>query len=119
MFWPTAEHYFQAQKFEAPEMRDRIRRAPTPKEARTFGQSRAAPIRGDWDVARDSVMLQALRFKFRVAAARDLLLSTGDRDLVESSPYDYYWAAGQDGTGENKLGQLLMQVRAELRQHAS
>jgi N-glycosidase YbiA len=63
-------------------------------------------------------MLYALRLKFKTPAARDLLISTNDRPLVESSPYDYYWAAGQDGTGQNRLGHLLMQVRAELTQHA-
>ncbi len=118
VFWPTVEHFFQAQKFESHEIRDRIRRALTPKEARTLGQSRSFPLRSDWDEVRESVMLYALRLKFKMPAARDLLLSTYDRPLVESSPYDYYWAAGQDGTGQNRLGHLLMQVRAELTQHA-
>jgi ribA/ribD-fused uncharacterized protein len=118
VFWPTVEHFFQAQKFESLEIRDRIRRALTPKEARALGQSRSFPIRPDWDDARESVMLYALRLKFKAPAARDLLISTNDRPLVENSPYDYYWAAGQDGTGQNRLGHLLMQVRAELMQHA-
>lgn len=118
IFWPTVEHFFQAQKFESLEIRDRIRRALTPKEARTMGQSRSFPLRPDWDDVRESVMLYALRLKFKTPTARDLLISTSDRPLVESSPYDYYWAAGQDGTGQNRLGHLLMQVRAELTQHA-
>jgi predicted NAD-dependent protein-ADP-ribosyltransferase YbiA (DUF1768 family) len=28
---------------------------------------------------------------------------------------DYYWGDDADGTGENRLGHILMQVRAELR----
>lgn len=119
MFWPTVEHFFQAQKFEAAAIRERIRRADTPKEARSLGQSRSFPLRGDWDQVRESVMLRALRLKFRVPAARTLLLSTGDRPLVESSPFDYFWAAGQDGSGQNRLGHLLAQVRQELRDGAS
>lgn len=114
-FWPTVEHYFQAQKFESPEMQQKIQRAATPKDARTLGQNRSIPIRSDWDTARDAVMLKALRLKFACPPARELLLSTEDRMLVESSPYDHYWAAGHDGTGQNKLGHLLMQVRTELR----
>jgi ribA/ribD-fused uncharacterized protein len=114
MFWPTVEHFFQAQKFEAAEIRERIRRAPTPKEARSLGQSRSLPVRRDWDAVRESVMLRALRLKFRVPAARALLLSTQDRLLVESSPFDYFWAAGQDGSGQNRLGHLLMLVRDEI-----
>ena len=118
-FWPTVEHYFQAQKFDSPDMRDRIRRASTPKDARSLGQSRSFAIRPDWHEVRDSVMLCALRCKFSAKAARDLLISTADRPLVESSPYDYYWAAGQDGSGQNRLGQLLVKVRAELVQNAA
>ncbi len=114
VFWPTVEHYFQAQKFNSREARTRIRRAQTPKEARALGQSRAFPIRADWDEVRESIMLHALRLKFRQPVPRAVLLSTGDRPLVESSPFDYFWAAGQDGTGQNRLGHLLMQVRAEL-----
>lgn len=63
-------------------------------------------------------MLLAMRLKFKIPSARELLLSTGTRELVESSPYDYYWACGKDGTGLNRLGHLLMQVRAELNAEA-
>lgn len=113
-FWPTAEHFFQAQKFNDREVRERIRRAPTPKEARALGQSRSFAIRSDWDTVREDVMLKALRLKFLVPKARDMLFSTGTRTLIESSHFDYFWACGQDGTGQNRLGQLLMLVCKEL-----
>ena len=49
---------------------------------------------------------------------RKLLLSTAREEstqlLQESSPSDFFWAAGVDGTGCNHLGRLLMQVREEL-----
>lgn len=49
---------------------------------------------------------------------RKLLLSTVDEQsaklLQESSPSDFFWAAGVDGSGSNHLGRLLMQVREEL-----
>lgn len=119
IYWPTVEHFFQARKFAEPEIRERIRRAATPKDARSLGQNRAFSLHPDWDSIREKVMLQALRVKFRTPAARELLLSTGNRMLVESSPFDYFWAAGQDGTGQNKLGHLLVQVRLELRQDSA
>jgi predicted NAD-dependent protein-ADP-ribosyltransferase YbiA (DUF1768 family) len=34
---------------------------------------------------------------------------------VENSPIDYYWGCGKDGSGKNKLGQILMEVREILR----
>ena len=115
VYWATVEHYFQAHKFQDSAARERIRRAATPKIARELGQSRSTPLRPGWDDLRDQVMLTALRLKFRQSAARDLLLSTDDRQLVEASPYDYYWAAGEDGSGLNRLGHLHMQVRSEIR----
>ena len=115
VFWPTVEHYFQAQKFSDPTVRERIRHAPTPKEARALGQSRSLALRVDWDNIREEVMLKGLRLKFQIQKARELLLSTGTRTLVESSPFDYFWACGQDGSGQNRLGHLLMLIREELR----
>lgn len=114
-FWPTVEHFFQAQKFLDQDIRERIRKATTPKHARELGQSRTFPLREGWDDLRDGIMHLGLQLKFSQPGPRDLLLSTGDRLLVEASPFDYYWAAGQDGSGLNRLGQLLMQVRRELR----
>jgi predicted NAD-dependent protein-ADP-ribosyltransferase YbiA (DUF1768 family) len=35
--------------------------------------------------------------------------------LVEHTARDSYWGDGGDGSGRNRLGHLLMQLRAELR----
>lgn len=116
--WPTVEHYFQAQKFLGPAnatYREKIRGAKTPKDAKTLGRTRQMPIRDDWDAARDTVMLHALRQKFAAKKLQERLLGTDLRPLIEASPSDSYWGCGQSGNGQNRLGQLLMQVRAELR----
>lgn len=39
------------------------------------------------------------------------LLSTGTREIVEFSEKDAYWGNGGDGSGKNRLGVLLMEVR--------
>ncbi len=117
VFWPTVEHYFQAQKFPGPEnaeIRERIRRAASPKQAKSLGRSRKYPIRPGWDNVREDVMRHALRRKFENPELRALLLGTGDRPLIESSPSDTYWGAGRSGRGRNRLGHLLMELRAEL-----
>ena len=46
---------------------------------------------------------------------RAVLLGTGEADLVEHTASDAYWGDGGDGTGKNRLGHILMRVRAELR----
>jgi len=33
--------------------------------------------------------------------------------LIEDSEHEPYWGWGKDGAGENWLGQVLMEVRAE------
>lgn len=114
-YWSTVEHYFQAKKFEGQPHEERIRVAFTPKDARNMGRSREFPIRPDWEDVKVDVMKTALKSKFtHNKAARDLLLSTKNRELIESSPFDYYWGCGGDGSGENVLGKLLMELREEL-----
>ncbi len=118
VFWPTVEHYFQAQKFpgaESAAYREKIRTAKTPKEAKALGRTRGIPIRPDWEEVKEDIMLTALRKKFAAGKLRELLLATGDRPLVEASPFDRYWGCGRSGRGRNRLGQLLMQVRAEIK----
>ncbi len=116
VWWPTVEHYFQAQKFDDPDYREKIRRANRPKDAKALGMTRQLPLRPDWDDVKDGIMLDAVRTKFRThdKLAR-LLLSTGERMIVENAPMDAYWGCGPDGKGLNKLGKILMTVREDLR----
>ena len=46
---------------------------------------------------------------------RAMLLGTGDAVLIEHTTKDNYWGDGGDGSGKNRLGQILMSVREELR----
>jgi ribA/ribD-fused uncharacterized protein len=113
--WPTTEHYFQAQKFPGSSHEEEIRRATSPMIAARMGRSRKRPLRRDWESAKDGIMLEALRAKFsQHPDLRKLLLETGDRPLVEHTANDQYWADGGDGSGRNRLGELLMRLREEL-----
>lgn len=113
--WPTSEHYFQAQKFAGTEHEEELRTTPSPMEVATKGRDRARPLRPDWDEVRDEVMFRALEAKFtQHEELLELLLETGDRELVEHTCNDSYWADGGDGSGENRLGILLMQLREQL-----
>ncbi len=115
-YWRSVEHYYQAHKFADAAWTERVRQARTVREARALGQSRKVPIRPDWESARDQVMVTAVRAKIDAhAEVRQQLLDTGEETLVEASPYDHYWGCGADGSGANKLGQILMQIRSELR----
>ena len=113
--WPTVEHYFQAQKFAGTEHEETIRNATSPMIAARMGRSRSRPLRPGWETIKETVMREALHAKFtQHPALRELLLSTGKRPLIEHSKNDRYWADGGDGKGRNRLGALLMELRAEL-----
>lgn len=115
-YWKTSEHYFQAMKFAGTEYEDKVRQAPTPREAANLGRNRAFPLRKDWESVKDNIMRRAVLKKFQThTELKELLLSTGEEEIVENAPNDYYWGCGKDGTGKNKLGKILMEIRTHLR----
>lgn len=114
--WPTSEHYFQAQKFEATAEQDQIRKAKTPMIAAQWGRDRKRKLRRDWERVKVGVMREAVEAKFRQhEELTALLLETGDAVLVEHTENDEFWGDGGDGSGRNELGRVLMAVRDQLR----
>ena len=116
LHWPTSEHYFQAQKFVGTPYLEEVRLAKTPQARSSLGRRRDWPLRPDWEQVKDDVMRRAVWRKFEANAdLRAVLLSTADEELVEDSPTDDYWGCGAKRTGQNQLGQILMEVRTRLR----
>jgi ribA/ribD-fused uncharacterized protein len=114
--WPTSEHYFQAKKFKEAEHQETIRRTKSPTIAARMGRDRKKPLRADWESVKVGVMREVVRAKFsQHAEIRQILLSTGDARLVEHTENDSYWGDGGDGSGKNMLGQILMEIREELK----
>ena len=113
--WPTSEHYFQAMKFDSEVDQEAIRLAATPKIAAEMGRDRKRKLREDWESVKDDVMRDVLLAKFtQHEVLKVLLLSTGDCKLVEHTKNDAYWGDGGDGTGKNRLGEILMEVRSRI-----
>lgn len=72
-------------------------------------------IRADWDAIKDKVMYYCLESKFRANHnIRLALINTGNATLVEHTSRDHYWGDGGDGSGLNRLGELLMLVREKM-----
>ena len=60
-------------------------------------------------------MRYALMAKFTTHTdLRDALLATGNEELIENAPTDYFWGCGKLGGGQNMLGKLLMETRQVL-----
>jgi hypothetical protein len=114
--YPTVEHYFQTQKFCEFNRRSAVAGAKSPSEAKRLAKEWQKFRRDDWSHVRDSVMEMALEAKFRQHAnLRSLLISTDLRTLIEDSSDDSYWGVGPGGTGQNRLGEILMRLRHRLR----
>jgi ribA/ribD-fused uncharacterized protein len=114
--WPTSEHYFQAQKFAGTPDEEEVRQAKSPMIAARMGRSRKRPLRKDWESVKDSIMPEAVLAKFtQHDDLREVLLGTGESEIVEHTSKDRYWGDGGDGSGRNMLGVILMRVREELR----
>ena len=81
-----------------------------------MGRSRKRLLRKDWEAVKDSIMCEAVLAKFtQHADLWETLLATGGAKIVEHTENDNYRGDGGDGSGKNRLGQILMRVREELR----
>lgn len=118
--WRTVEHYYQAQKFhntQQDEIMEIIRNCDSPEKAAATGRNPQYRLRPDWDQVKQGIMTEAVWQKFtRHQDIQKILLDTGEEYLVENSPTDYYWGCGENGTGQNQLGRILMEVRTKILQ---
>ena len=120
--YDTVEHGFQAAKTLDKWEQEAIRLAPSPGHAKRMGnrgpKGVIRQLRPDWENVKQDIMLMLLRLKFQDPELRRLLLSTGDRELIEGNNRgDTIWGVC-NGTGSNFLGKLLMRVRKEISDEA-
>lgn len=108
----SGEHAYQAAKADEPSGAAHVLAAPSPGIAKRRGRS--IKMRPRFDSIKDIIMLQVVRAKFNEQEMANMLLSTGDAELIEGNTWgDTYWGVCR-GTGLNKLGQILMLVRSEI-----
>lgn len=128
--YATAEHFMMADKarlFRDEASLSAILEAKSPAVAKKLGRQVANFDDAQWLEARWDIVVRGNEAKFsQHADLRDFLLKTGDRVIVEASPYDRIWGIGM-GTkdegvenpdkwkGLNLLGFALMEVRERLR----
>jgi hypothetical protein len=120
---------------------DQIHKAKSPMDAATLGRDKTKPLREDWDrpfkpptklaltivddgrgqanvidYFKDWVMFCVVHSKFaQNQDIKTILLNSGERPIIENTDFDPYWGWGCSRTGVNRLGKILMAVRAQLR----
>lgn len=94
-----------------------------PKEVKLLGRKILGYNEQVWQLVRGSLMAYVNYLKFTQNAYYNLILvNTGDKILVEASPYDKIWGVGlaqendlildeKNWLGQNLLGKALMEVR--------
>ncbi|KAK4153377.1 hypothetical protein C8A00DRAFT_43669 [Chaetomidium leptoderma] len=155
IIYPTAEHYMMYQKallFSDPAVGAEILAAGHPRAVKALGRKVANFDEAVWKARREAIVRKGSLLKFtrpvdvddgqwvvvqgqgegegegegeEGLSLRELLLRTGEREIVEASPMDRIWGIGfgaaRAGTvrarwGLNLLGKALMVVRGELRE---
>jgi N-glycosidase YbiA len=136
--YSTVEHFYQSQKFMGPNATPRsleyarfIINQNTPNKAKILANQQIrggykwvqelnniirnyqdVKIRSDWEDIKDNIMRKGVMHKFLQNQNLSSLLSmTNDKILVEHTSRDNYWGDAGNGTGQNKLGKILMETR--------
>ena len=117
--YSTAEHLFQALKTGSKPLRERVRLAKTPTDAKRIGQ--VVHIRIDWEDIKTKIMYTVVHLKFiQNRRLEKLLFDTGEAELIEGNFWhDNYWGncicfKCKYIEGKNQLGKILMVVRSEI-----
>ncbi|WP_226019293.1 NADAR family protein [Novosphingobium sp. FKTRR1] len=116
----TSEHAYQAGKPRKPEVKAWLMAAPSPALLAMAAHGLYYwDVSPGWSQKKFDRMRGVLRAKFtQHQDLRDLLLSTGTARLIETATVDNevnrLWGE-VNGKGKNMLGELLMELRAQLR----
>lgn len=120
--------YHKAQLFGDEEMMQQILASKDPKKIKALGQKVRNFDETAWSEAKYAIVLNGNYKKFsQNPRLKNFLLQTGDKILVEASPYDGVWGIKMSESdenvqnplnwrGQNLLGFALMEVRDVLRE---
>lgn len=127
--YPSVEHFYVAMKvtemqlldgvyYTAADFREMISRISNPGDVKKIGSR--VKIRKEWDDKKLEFMNWAVREKFKDETLSEMLLSTGDQEIIEGNWWhdNFYGSCSCTkcaNKGENHLGKILMQVREELK----
>ncbi|WP_419869331.1 NADAR family protein [Chryseobacterium sp. CT-SW4] len=128
--YKTAEHFMMAEKarlFNDQENLDKILASGNPKQAKSLGRKVKNFDPVVWDQQKYDLVKRGNLLKFsQNEKLKEFLLATGNKIIVEASPYDKIWRIGMlesdnraenplQWNGQNLLGFALMEVRDELK----
>ncbi|KAG9192872.1 hypothetical protein G6011_11606 [Alternaria panax] len=130
--YAQAEMWMMVQKarcFGDEEVAKQMLETANPKEHKALGRKVRGFDEKVWDKCKLEIVTQGTYHKFTISEDAEnlsrMLLATGERELVEASPYDRIWGVGfaerhaeknRYRWGQNLLGRALMNIRTRLRE---
>ena len=114
-FTSSEQAYVYSKKLPTPEWLAEVLSEDRPGHIKFLGSK--VKLRDNWDNFKYNIMKDIVRCKFTQSPLlTKLLLDTGDSYLEETNWWrDTYWGVC-NGVGENHLGNILMQLRKEIRE---
>lgn len=122
--YPNAEAAFQAQKCSSEEGKEKYTLQKNPVRAKQMGK-KEPNLPKDWDQRSFYIMKEILWAKFSDPVLAEKLKATSDAYLEEENHWhDNLWGnctceKCKTKEGQNRLGRILMEIRAELFQKSS
>ena len=128
----SCEQYMMAKKaklFNDEKVYDMIMSEEYPSVQKELGKMVSNFNQVVWDKHKFDIVVNANYLKFtQDETLKELLLDTGDKTIVEASPYDTIWGIGlscdddkildeSNWQGENLLGKAIMKVRKILNEN--
>ena len=116
----SVEHAFVAAKSTDMIFRRKISLLKPDQAGLAKKMGRRCKLRPNWDLMKVSVMRLLIDQKFSINEFKELLLSTGENEIIEGNYWhDNFWGncyckKCENIVGQNRLGKLLMEKREKL-----
>lgn len=111
--YKSNEHYYQSEKAEFHgdyKIAEAIREAKDARTAREIAKEEITTNQ-EWQKQKVSILKNGVMAKLRCNPhIKDMLMATKGKYLLEDTPI-YFWGKGRNGKGQNKFGEILMDIR--------
>ena len=115
--YPTSEHAYQAEKFKDKSLKIKIRLARSAYLAKKVADENKDKVPKNWYSSGLAVKIMEKVIKEKILQHEHIqrkLKESGNRKIIESSPFDSFWGWGPKKNGKNNLGKIWMKLREDL-----
>ena len=118
--YPTVEHAYQCLRYDDPKIVSEILAARSPVKAWESSTKYKHLQKKDFRPHKREIMKRLMRAKAdQHEEVRKALIDSGGLKIVKHidtyPPGDGFWDDGPDGTGDNQIGKIWMEIREELK----